>query len=140
MDINNDKYESENADIVQFSTQIIAAYVSNNTISSEELPSLIDNVTSTLKVLTTGGSSRSNRDQKPAVPIKKSLNDDYLICLEDGLKFKSMKRHLRVKYGMTPAEYRAKWDLPHDYPMVAPNYSVKRSNLAKSLGLGKKIA
>jgi len=140
MDINNDKYESENADIIQFSTQIIAAYVSNNTISSEELPSLIDNVTSTLKVLTTGGSSRPNRDQKPAVPIKKSLNDDYLICLEDGLKFKSMKRHLRVKYGMTPAEYRAKWDLPHDYPMVAPNYSVKRSNLAKSLGLGKKIA
>ncbi len=138
MDNIPDKNDSFDAEVVHFSSQIVAAYVSNNNVSTEELPSLIDNVSSTLMELSGSSSPKSNVDQKPAVPIKKSLNDDYIICLEDGLRFKSMKRHLRVKYGMTPAEYRAKWDLPHDYPMVSPAYSVRRSKLAKTLGLGKK--
>jgi len=120
------------------STKIVAAYVSNNTIAAEELPKLISEVSLTLKSLSNSEQNGALENTKPAVPIKKSLNENYLICLEDGLKFKSMKRHLRTKYGMTPVEYRKKWGLPPDYPMVAPAYSVKRSNLAKTLGLGRK--
>lgn len=116
---------------------IIAAYLGNNSISSAQLPELIATVHGALKGL---GASDSNPDTdklKPAIPIRKSVTPDYVFCLEDGLRFKSLKRHLRTKFNLTPEEYRAKWGLPSDYPMVAPNYAATRSNLAKQMGFGQ---
>ena len=121
--------------IMEFASDIVSAYVSNNSIQSGELPSLIKDVHATLASLANG--DLSSEAKKPAVPIKKSITDDFLICLEDGKKFKSLKRHLRSKYGLSPEEYREKWGLPFDYPMVAPSYARKRSELAKEMGLGK---
>ena len=121
--------------IMEFASDIVSAYVSNNPIHSAELPELIRSVHTTLRELQT--SSEQPVAPEPAVSIKKSITDDFLICLEDGKKFKSLKRHLRSKYGMSPAEYREKWGLPYDYPMVAPSYARKRSALAKEMGLGK---
>lgn len=121
--------------IMEFASDIVSAYVSNNSIQSGELPSLIKDVHATLASLANG--DFSTEAKKPAVPIKKSITDDFLICLEDGKKFKSLKRHLRSKYGLSPEEYREKWGLPFDYPMVAPSYARKRSELAKEMGLGK---
>tara|TARA_R110000868_G_scaffold250580_1_gene507140 strand:- start:50 stop:478 length:429 start_codon:yes stop_codon:yes gene_type:complete len=115
-------------------TDIVAAYVSNNPVQSGELPSLIQNVYETMVSLE--NPTFEEPEQKPAISVKKSLTDDYLICLEDGKKFKSLKRHLRSKYDMTPEQYREKWGLPYDYPMVAPSYARKRSQLAKDMGLG----
>lgn len=121
--------------VIEFASDIVSAYVSNNPIQSGELPELIRSVHTTLRELQT--SSEQPAAPEPAVSIKKSITDDFLICLEDGKKFKSLKRHLRSKYGMSPAEYREKWGLPYDYPMVAPSYARKRSALAKEMGLGK---
>ena len=122
-------------DFVVYATEIVAAYVRNNTVQTTELPDLIRNVHRSLMEL--GGQASEPEKQKPAVTVKKSIHHDYLICLEDGLKFKSLKRHLRSKYDLSPDEYREKWGLPADYPMVAPGYSAQRSKLAKKMGLGR---
>src|SRR5262245_1031638 len=121
---------------VHIVSRVVAAYVSNNRMMPQELPGLIMSVHETVQALLNGSSS--SEALKPAVAIKRSVTDDYIICLEDGLKFKSLKRHLRTSYGMTPEQYRAKWGLPHDYPMVAPKYAEHRSKLAKQIGLGRK--
>lgn len=121
--------------IMEFASDIVSAYVSNNAVQSEELTRLIRDVHSTLVALEQNSAGADA--QKPAVAINKSITDDFLICLEDGKKFKSLKRHLRSKYGLSPEEYREKWGLPYDYPMVAPSYARKRSKLAKEMGLGK---
>ena len=123
-------------EILGLTSEIVAAHVSNNTVALSDLPSLIEQVYRTLASV--GGTEVGSTDRPtPAVPIKKSITPDYLICLEDGQRFKSLKRHLRTRYGMTPDEYRAKWGLAHDYPMVAPNYAEERSKLAKRMGLGQ---
>ncbi|MBX9709306.1 MAG: MucR family transcriptional regulator [Caulobacteraceae bacterium] len=116
---------------------IVSAYVGNNTVSAAELPGLISNIHAALSQVSTGTVEVAPEPQEPAVPIRKSISADYLICLEDGRKFKSLKRHLRTKYDMSPEEYRAKWGLAKDYPMVAPNYAKARSDLAKQMGLGQ---
>lgn len=130
-----DRGAAESATIIEFASDIVSAYVSNNPIQSAELSGLIKDVHSTLRQL--NDAAGQDATAEPAVAIKKSITDDFLICLEDGKKFKSLKRHLRSKYGMSPEEYREKWGLPYDYPMVAPSYARKRSALAKEMGLGK---
>lgn len=122
-------------EFLEMTTQIVAAYVSNNALQAEDVPQLIRLVHSSLESVQV--KEVSQEPLKPAVSVRKSIGEDYLICLEDGLKFKSLKRHLRTKYDMTPEEYREKWGLPADYPMVAPGYSKQRSMLAKQMGLGK---
>ena len=124
-----------NVEAIGLATEIVAAYVRKNPVQSAELSSLIREIHGTLVALDSG--SMGGEALKPAVPVKKSITDEFLICLEDGKKFKSLKRHLRSKYNMTPAEYREKWGLPCDYPMVAPSYAKRRSQLAKEMGLGK---
>ena len=121
---------------VAFATGIVSAYVRNNTLDTAELPDLIRSVHAALVSLS-HTEEAVPEPPKPAVPVKKSIYKDYLVCLEDGLKFKSLKRHLRSRYGLSPDEYRQKWGLPADYPMVAPGYSEKRSKLAKKMGLGR---
>ena len=115
---------------------IVSAYVSANPVQPQDLPVLIRTVHAALREVSAGGQVTPELSQEPAVAIKKSVTPDFIICLEDGKKFKSLKRHLRTRYSMTPDEYRAKWGLPHDYPMVAPNYAKERSTLAKRMGLG----
>lgn len=122
--------------LIEVVSKIVTAYVGNNPVPVSDLPNLISNIHNVVSELYDGAQEPSKTEQKPAVSLKKSLNDDYLICLEDGKKFKSLKRHLRTRYNMTPDEYRAKWGLPPDYPMVAPNYAKQRSDLAKRMGLG----
>ena len=117
---------------------IVAAYVSNNSMPANEVPEVINTVFSSLSGVEGGGSEQAAEPAKPAVNIRRSITPDYLICLEDGKKLKMLKRHLKSAYDMTPEEYRAKWNLPADYPMVAPNYSAERSNFAKKIGLGRK--
>ena len=130
---------STNADLVRIAADIVAAYVASNSVSSADLPRLIAEVHAALARIEKGEISREIETAKavPAVPIKKSVTLDFLICLEDGKKFKSLKRHLSSSYGMTPGDYRAKWGLPADYAMVAPNYAKQRSELAKTMGLGQ---
>ncbi|MEK9679089.1 MAG: MucR family transcriptional regulator [Rhodospirillaceae bacterium] len=124
--------------LLRLSTEIVAAYVGNNELQSNQLSDVINTVFGALKSLGDGGNAAADRtDQKPAVPIRRSITPDYLICLEDGQQLKMLKRYLRTNYNMTPEEYREKWNLPPDYPMVAPNYAKKRSEFAKSIGLGK---
>jgi len=125
-------------ELVELAVDVVAAYVGNNAVTASDLPNLIKEVHSALKVASTEGSEASALQLKPAVSVRKSITPDYIICLEDGKKFKSLKRHLRTHYDLTPEEYREKWSLPRDYPMVAPNYAVARSNLAKQMGLGQK--
>lgn len=119
---------------MDLTTEIVAAHVSNNLLSVSELPQLIQNVYRTLA--TVGAGQVSSERLQPAVSVKKSVTPDFIICLEDGKKLKMLKRHLKTAYNMTPEEYREKWHLPRDYPMVAPNYAKHRSNLAKKIGLG----
>ncbi len=126
-------------DAIQHTADIVAAYVGNNSVSTAELPDLISDVHSAL-MSASQNDGKTSEELTPAVPIRKSYNDDYIICLEDGLKFQSLKRHLRSKYNMSPDEYREKWGLAHDYPMVAPSYSRRRSELAKKSGLGQAMA
>lgn len=116
---------------------VVEAYVRNHRLPPDGLTRVITTVHATLRELARG---RSATPQRPAVPARKSVTPDYLICLEDGKKLKMLKRHLRTAYGMTPEDYRAKWDLPPDYPMVAPNYAQQRSAFAKKIGLGRKPA
>ena len=124
--------------LVELTADVVAAYVSNNSVQTSDLPNLIAEVHSALGSTTINEESRSDTQQKPAVPIKKSVQHEYIICLEDGLKFKSLKRHLMTYHGLTPEAYRAKWNLPASYPMVAPAYAEKRSKLAKDMKLGHK--
>ena len=122
--------------LVELTAKIVSAYVSNNAIVAGDLPQLIDETYTALWRASGRSSSPEREELKPKVSVKKSVNPDYIICLEDGKKFKSLKRHLRTHYNLTPEEYREKWGLPHDYPMVAPNYAKARSALAKKMGLG----
>jgi predicted transcriptional regulator len=128
--------EEVRGDLIGLTAQIVAAYVSKNPVASTDLAVLISDVHQALARASGNGEAVERDELKPAVPIKKSVTPDYIICLEDGKKFKSLKRHLRTHYKMSPEEYRAKWQLPHDYPMVAPNYAAARSQLAKKMGLG----
>jgi predicted transcriptional regulator len=124
-------------EMLNLASTIIAAYVSRNSVPVAELPAMIKNVHSTLCGLAGAPGGDGATAQKPAVPIKKSITADYVICLEDGKKLKMLKRYLRSNFNMTPDEYRTKWGLPRDYPMVAPNYAAKRSEFAKKIGLGR---
>jgi len=126
----------DNNALIEMTADVVSAYVGNNVVPSSELPSLIHSVHKTLHEIEAGQSEPEPIE--PAVPVKKSITPDYIICLEDGKKFKSLKRHLRTKYDMSPEEYRDKWGLAPDYPMVAPNYAKQRSELAKKMGLGRK--
>jgi len=127
----------EHGELMALTAEIVSAHVSNNAVPSAELPGLIETVYSTLAGL--GAPQQEPEvELKPAVPIKKSVTDDYIVCLEDGKKLKMLKRHLKTAYNMTPEEYRAKWGLSPDYPMVAPSYAAKRQQLAKKIGLGRK--
>lgn len=132
------EYQDNNYGLVSLTAEIVSAYVSKNSVPASALPALIGSVYRSLVALRTEQAAAPVEPQKPAVPIKKSVQDDFIICLEDGKKFKSLKRHLGVHYGLTPAAYREKWNLPHDYPMVAPSYAAERSALALKLGLGRK--
>ena len=121
-------------ELLDLTSKIVAAHVGNNSISASELPQLIEDVYRTLGNV--GEKTDAKEKAQPVVPVKKSIHQDYLICLEDGKKLKMLKRHLKTAYNMTPEEYREKWNLPSDYPMVAPNYAEQRSSLAKKIGLG----
>jgi predicted transcriptional regulator len=129
--------ETTGKNVIDLTTTIVSAYVSNNPMPASELPALISQIHAALLRVSTGRAELPLEPAKPAVPVKKSMTADYLICLEDGKRFKSLKRHLRTQYGMTPEQYRDKWGLGADYPMVAPNYAVARSQLAKKMGLGQ---
>ena len=122
---------------IELTANIVSAYVSNNPVPSAEIPNLIGQVHSALKRVSGGQAALTADQPKPVVPVKRSVTSDYIVCLEDGKKFKSLKRHLRTQYKMTPEQYREKWSLPPDYPMVAPNYAAARSQLAKQMGLGQ---
>jgi predicted transcriptional regulator len=127
----------DKAEIIEMTADIVAAYVENNTIATSDLPALIQSVHRSLTSVAAGVEAVEAPPKEPAVPVRRSITPDHLICLEDGRKFKSLKRHLRTKYNMSPEDYRAKWGLAKDYPMVAPNYAKARSELAKQMGLGQ---
>ncbi|WP_439573092.1 MucR family transcriptional regulator [Phreatobacter sp.] len=122
---------------IELAADIVSAYVANNSVAAADLPNLINSVHSALMNVSAGKIEVPTEPLKPVVPIKKSITPDYIICLEDGKKFKSLKRHLRTQYNMSPEDYREKWGLAADYPMVAPNYAAARSQLAKQMGLGQ---
>ncbi|HEV3044028.1 MAG TPA: MucR family transcriptional regulator [Roseiarcus sp.] len=122
---------------IELAAEIVSAYVSNNSVPASDLPGLLSEVHSALVRVSTGATAAAPEAAKPAVPPKKSITNDYIVCLEDGRKFKSLKRHLRTQYNMSPEEYREKWGLASDYPMVAPAYAKARSALAKQMGLGQ---
>jgi len=124
--------------LTSWTADIVSAYVAHNVISGEKLPDFIGSVYAALSKASTQGGEPPKVEVKPAVPVKKSVTPEYIICLEDGKKFKSLKRHLRTHYDMSPEEYREKWGLARDYPMVAPAYAAARSHLAKSMGLGRR--
>ena len=127
----------DNTELLTLTADIAAAYVSNNTVQASDVPAVIQTIYRALAGVGSTAVAPAPEPQKPAVPIKKSITPDFLISLEDGKKYKSLKRHLRTQYNMSPEDYRAKWGLPKDYPMVAPNYAASRSALAKSMGLGR---
>jgi predicted transcriptional regulator len=122
---------------IELTAEIVSAYVSNNPVPAADMPGLINQVHTALTRISAGQADAQPEPLKPAVSVKKSITPDYIVCLEDGKKFKSLKRHLRTQYNMTPEQYRDKWGLPPDYPMVAPNYAAARSQLAKQMGLGQ---
>jgi len=123
--------------LLRMTADVVAAYVSNNTMPTAQLPDFIASIYASLRTLDSKQETTESGALKPAVPIRKSITPDYLVCLEDGKKLKMLKRHLRSTYNMTPDEYRQKWGLPPDYPMVAPNYAEQRSAFAKKIGLGR---
>ena len=128
---------TDTTNTIGLTAEIVSAYVGNNTVASADIPALIDQVHTALLRVMSGEAQSPPEPLKPAVPIKKSITPDFIVCLEDGKKFKSLKRHLRTQYNMTPEQYRDKWSLAADYPMVAPNYAAARSQLAKQMGLGQ---
>jgi predicted transcriptional regulator len=129
---------SNDVELTSLTADVVAAYVAHNVISADKLPDFIGSVYAALNKASTNAVEPAKVELVPAVPVKKSVTHDYIICLEDGKKFKSLKRHLKTRYDLTPEEYREKWGLPRDYPMVAPAYAAARSNLAKSMGLGQR--
>lgn len=131
----NDSTASGN--YIELTAEIVSAYVSNNTVAAAEIPSLINQVHAALSRVSGKPGESPAEPLKPAVSVKKSITPEHIVCLEDGKKFKSLKRHLRTQYNMTPEQYREKWNLGADYPMVAPNYAAARSQLAKQMGLGQ---
>jgi predicted transcriptional regulator len=136
--MNVDGKHGEGDGFIGLTASIVSAYVSNNTVSASDLPALISHVHSALLNVSEGrGAVAVSEPSKPAISVKRSVTDDYLVCLEDGKRFKSLKRHLRTRYDMSPEQYREKWGLTPDYPMVAPNYAQARSRLAKQMGLGQ---
>ena len=128
----------KHTDVLQMTTQVVAAYVEHNSVDEAQISEMIKSVYTSLAELDGHTEAAAKAKQKPAVPIKKSITPDYLICLEDGMKYKMLKRRLRTSYGLSPDAYRAKWGLRPDYPMVAPNYAKLRSAFAKQNGLGKR--
>ena len=128
---------SSGGTFIELTASIVSAYVSNNSVPTQDLSALIDQVHSALTRVSSGQGESTSEPLKPAVSLKKSITPEYIVCLEDGKKFKSLKRHLRTQYNMTPEQYREKWNLAPDYPMVAPNYAAARSQLAKQMGLGQ---
>lgn len=130
-----DQNNDGNPNLLALTSNIVASHVSNNTVAIADLPQLIQQVYAALSNVGPGMGTNASRPQ-PAVPVKKSIAAEHIVCLEDGKKLKMLKRHLKTKYNMTPEEYRDRWGLPADYPMVAPNYARQRSDLAKKIGLG----
>lgn len=127
-----------NEKIPELTADIVSAYVVKNSVVASDLPELIGTVSGALRSIEQKSAQPPQPDLKPAVPINKSVTPDHIVCLEDGQTFKSLKRHIRTSYDLTPEQYREKWGLPYDYPMVAPNYAAARSALAKKMGLGRK--
>jgi predicted transcriptional regulator len=132
-----EREQRSSAFLIEMVSDIVSAYVAHNPVPVGDLPKLIEKVHATLSEIDSSGAVEDKTELKPAVPVRKSITDDHLVCLEDGKKFKSLKRHLRTRYDMSPDEYREKWNLPADYPMVAPNYARQRSDLARAMGLGQ---
>jgi len=131
------KDETGGKSLIEMTTSVVAAYLSNNSIATSQISEVIQNVHGAFKGLSGNRGDPEPEPLKPAVPIKRSVTPDYIVCLEDGKQLKMLKRHLRTTYDMTPDDYRAKWGLPADYPMVAPNYAQQRSDFAKKIGLGR---
>jgi len=129
--------QSAGGTFIELTAEIVSAYVSNNSVQAQDLAGLINQVHSALTRVSSGQAEIPSEPLKPAISVKKSITPDHIVCLEDGKKFKSLKRHLRTQYNMTPEQYREKWGLASDYPMVAPNYAAARSQLAKQMGLGQ---
>jgi predicted transcriptional regulator len=127
----------DQSDLIEMTAGIVSAYVGGHTVAAADVPALIHQVHRALAAVGGPAEAEAAPAKEPAVPVKRSIAPDHLVCLEDGRKFKSLKRHLRTKYNMSPEDYRAKWNLPKDYPMVAPNYAKARSELAKQMGLGQ---
>ena len=130
--------DRDGGNFIELTADIVSAYVSNNTVVAADLPGVIHNVFDALSRASAATGQPAREELRPAVPVKRSVTPEYIVCLEDGKKFKSLKRHLRTHYDLSPEEYREKWGLPHDYPMVAPNYAAARSDLAKRMGLGQR--
>eukprot|EP01026_Neomeris_dumetosa_P020730 TRINITY_DN18360_c0_g2_i3.p2 TRINITY_DN18360_c0_g2~~TRINITY_DN18360_c0_g2_i3.p2 ORF type:complete len:150 (+),score=16.89 TRINITY_DN18360_c0_g2_i3:107-556(+) len=137
MSENEASAKADKDEMLRMTADIVSAYVSKNTVPGSQVPELIGAVFQSLAGLGSNDNAEVSEPQKPAVSIKKSIQPDHLVCLEDGRKLKMLKRHLRTNFGMTPEEYRQKWNLPADYPMVAPNYAKQRSEFAKKIGLGR---
>ncbi len=136
--VDNAQGTTERSEILRMAVQIVAAYVGKNPVAANEIPEVIATVYGSLFSLDRDGAQFNPEPPKPAINVRHSITPDYIVCLEDGKKLKMLKRHLRAVYDMTPEEYRLKWGLPADYPMVAPNYAAKRSEFAKRIGLGRK--
>jgi predicted transcriptional regulator len=139
MPIEDQSDELSNEDLVRLSAEIVAAYVSQNTVPPSGIPELVRSVHQAMSSLGATPPARATERQKPAVPITRSVQHDFIVCLEDGKKLKMLKRYLRSRYDLSPEEYRRKWGLPPDYPMVAPAYAARRSDFAKQIGLGKGV-
>jgi predicted transcriptional regulator len=131
-----EKQELKKEELLALTAEIVSSHVANNSVAMGELPQLIEQVFGTLNSLSSADGAKEARPE-PAVPIKKSITPNYMVCLEDGKKLKMLKRHLKTQYDMTPEQYRERWNLPADYPMVAPNYANQRRELAKKIGLGR---
>jgi len=132
--------KAEQGEILRMTAEVVAAYVGNNSLSATQLPEVINTVYGIFNRVNGATTLANGQPQKAAIPVRRSITPDYIVCLEDGKKLKMLKRHLRTVYGLSPDEYRAKWRLPTDYPMVAPNYSKQRSAFAKKIGLGRSAA
>lgn len=128
--------EAPRSDLMELTVEIVSSYVSNNTLAPEDVSKLIAATHQALSRVNGHAAPAEREDLKPATSVKRSVTADHIVCLEDGKKFKSLKRHLRTHYNLSPEQYREKWGLPHDYPMVAPNYAAARSDLARKMGLG----
>jgi predicted transcriptional regulator len=131
-------HEGNKQELLSRTTDIVSAFAGNNTVAVSDLPGIISSVFAALR--TAGQAEKANEPPTPAVPVRKSVTSDFLICLEDGKKLKMLKRHLKTRYNLSPEAYRQRWGLPRDYPMVAPAYAAQRSSVAKRIGLGRKVA